>query len=85
MGYDAECHPERCPVGINIDEKVTNLDNRVRMIEVGMATISEQLKSIDDRLKAKSLIYPILLAFTSSGITGLVVYFITTVQNKGTP
>lgn len=76
----SECHPQDCPIGLNLDGKVQSLNEKVREMDVFIARIDERLISIDNRLKTKSFTYPILWAITSSAVTGLVVYFISQVQ-----
>lgn len=75
-----ECHSQKCPIGISLDEKVQTLSEKVGKMDVFVARIDERLVSIDERLRLKSFVYPILWAFTTSVITGLVVYFIAGVQ-----
>lgn len=76
-----DCHIEKCPIGINLDSKVETLSRRISEMEVCMGRIDERLITILDRVRTKAYIYPIVLALTTSAITGLVVYFISNVQN----
>lgn len=65
-----DCHPEKCPVGININTKVEGLDTRIREMEISIATILAQLSSINGNLK-KAIIERYAFLFVGAGFAYL--------------